>query len=417
MTKKLTMRSSSRFGVFGRSPTYRTFWSARTISLFGDAIANVALVLYIAQNTHTGVNSNVAVGLLLLTQVVPRFLGPLAGTLADRIDQRHLMVFCDFAQVFLFGLIALLLPPFPILLILVLATSFLATIFLPAGRSALPMLVAPDDLMSANALLATGFNLTLVIGPAIGGLIVSALSIRAALLIDALTFIASVVLLSRLPSLPPSSRSLENTAQTFMRDTLSGLTYLARHRIMRAVALALFLAVAFAAVDNVSLVFLARNSLGAGATGYGILASVFGAGMILSPLTVLRWKTRLTSAVLLLMGILLDGLGTLLTGLAPFLIIAMITQCLAGAGNGFENVGSDTLIQQTVPRAMLGRVFGITSSGISIASGLAYAVGGALLTFMSPRMVFVLAGSGVIVVFFVMLVILPRSDEKHATPS
>ena len=405
----MTARTDSRFGIFGRSPAYRIFWSARTISLFGDAIANVALVLYIAQNTNMGINSNVAVGLLLLAQVVPRFLGPLAGTLADRIDQRRLMMLCDFAQVFLFGIIALLLPPFPVLLALVLATSLLATFFLPAGRSALPMLVAPDDLMPANALLATGYNLTLVLGPAIGGLIVSVVSIRAALLVDALTFVISVMLLTRLPSLPPVSSALENTTQTFMRETLSGLTYLVRHRIVRAVAFALFLSVAFAAVDNVTLVFLARNSLNAGATGYGLLASVFGAGMIVSPLIVLRWKTRFTATVLLLAGILLDGLGTLLTGLAPFLIIAMITQCLAGAGNGFENVGSDTLIQQTVPRAMLGRVFGITYSGISIALGLAYAGGGALLTFMSPRMVFVLAGGGVIVVFFVMLLILPRS--------
>ena len=405
----MTARTDSRFGIFGRSPAYRTFWSARTISLFGDAIANVALVLYIAQSTNIGINPNVAVGLLLLAQVVPRFLGPLAGTLADRIDQRRLMVLCDFAQVFLFGIIALLLPPFPILLGLVLATSLLATFFLPAGRSALPMLVAPDDLMPANALLATGYNLTLVLGPAIGGLIVSVVNIRAALLVDALTFVISVILLTRLPALPPMSSALENTTQTFMRDTLSGLTYLVRHRIVRAVAFALFLSVAFAAVDNVTLVFLARNSLNAGATGYGLLASVFGAGMILSPLIVLRWKTRLTATALLLAGILLDGLGTLLTGLAPFLIIAMITQCLAGAGNGFENVGSDTLIQQTVPRAMLGRVFGITYSGISIALGLAYAGGGALLTFMSPRMVFVLAGGGVMVVFFVMFLILPRS--------
>lgn len=405
----MTARTYSRFGIFGRSPAYRTFWSARTISLFGDAIANVALVLYIAQNTHTGINSNVAVGLLLLAQVVPRFLGPLAGTLADRIDQRRLMVLCDFAQVFLFGIIALLLPPFPILLGLVLVTSLLATFFLPAGRSALPMLVAPDDLTPANALLASGNNLTLVLGPAIGGLIVSIMSIRAALLVDALTFVVSVVLLTRLPALPPVSSALENTTQTFLRDTLSGLAYLARHRIVRAVAFALFLTVTFAAVDNVTLVFLARNSLNAGATGYGILASVFGAGMILSPLIVLRWKARLTTAVLLLAGMLLDGLGTLLTGLAPFLVIAMLTQCLAGAGNGFENVGSDTLIQQTVPRAMLGRVFGITYSGISVALGLAYAGGGALLLFLSPRMVFVLAGGGVIVVFFVMLVILPRS--------
>lgn len=85
----------NRFGVFGRAPDYRVFWSARTVSLCGDAIANVALVLLVAQSTARGVSASVAVGLLLLVQVVPRFLGPFAGTLADRVDQRRLMAWCD----------------------------------------------------------------------------------------------------------------------------------------------------------------------------------------------------------------------------------------------------------------------------------------------------------------------------------
>jgi hypothetical protein len=137
-------RMAKRFGIFGQGPAYAVFWSARTVSLFGDAIANVALVLLVAQSSTRGISASMAVGLLLLVQVAPRFLGPFAGTLADRIDQRRLMVWCNGGQAPLFGVIAIFLPPLPVLLVLVTCTSVLATFFLPAGRGALPALVGKD---------------------------------------------------------------------------------------------------------------------------------------------------------------------------------------------------------------------------------------------------------------------------------
>lgn len=403
---------SKRLGLFGRAPAYTVFWSARTVSLFGDAIANVALILFVAHSNATDISPSIAVGLLLLVQVAPRFLGPFAGTLADRVDQRRLMAWCDGLQASLFGVIALWLPPLPILLALVACTSLLSTFFLPAGRSALPALVEENDLTPANALLSSGFNLSLAVGPGLGGLLVVLSGARGALLLDAFSFIISAALLLRLPTLLPAESAFGDGGwRAFLRETREGLIYLARHRVARAVGLSLFLIVAIVAVDNVALVFLAENSLKAGAGGFGILSSFYGVGMVLAPLLVLGWKSRRASALLLLLGIALDGLGTLLTGLAPVLALAVLAQMLAGCGNGFENVGDNTLIQQTVPRKMLGRVFGTVGSSTYIASGIAYLAGGPLLTVLSPRTIFVLAGAGVLVVCLLAWVILPRGER------
>jgi len=114
--------------------------------------------------------------------------------------------------------------------------------------------------------------------------------------------------------------------------------------------ISLFLIVAIVAMDNVALVFLAENDLRSGAGGYGLLSSIYGVGMGLAPLLLLRWKRRRVTTLLLLLGIFLDGLGTLLTGLAPVLLLAALAQLLAGCGNGFENVSNNALIQETVPR-------------------------------------------------------------------
>jgi MFS family permease len=408
------IRQAKRFGLLRRAPGYAVFWSARTVSLFGDAIANVALVLSIAHNTTRGISASVAVGLLLLVQVVPRFLGPFAGALADRVDQRGLMACCDGGQALLFGLMAIFLPPLPVLLVLVACASVLATCFFPAGRSALPALVGKDDLVAANALLSSGFNLSLALGPGLGGLLVVFSGVRGALLLDALSFVCSAALLLRLPALLPAERGVGAGGwRSFFHETREGLLYLSRHTVARAVGISLFLAVALVAVDNVALVFFAENSLRSGALGFGLLSSVYGAGMVLAPLLVLGWKRKGTSTLLLLLGIGTDGLGTLLTGLAPILLLAALAQLLAGCGNGFENVGNNALIQQTVPRKMLGRVFGTVGSSTYIASGIAYVVGGPLLTILSARVIFMLAGAGVLVVCLLAWAMLPRSLDEY----
>ncbi len=99
------------------------------------------------------------------------------------------------------------------------------------------------------------------------------------------------------------------------------------------------------------------------------------------------------------------------TGLAPAVAVAVLTQATAGFGNGLENIANDTLIQCTVPRALLGRVFGVVYSGAFFASALAYAAGGPLLDRTSPRTVFMIAGSGTLAALAMLWLILPRTER------
>ncbi|MBA3531166.1 MAG: MFS transporter [Ardenticatenales bacterium] len=396
----------SRLGLLASHAVYRALWSARTISFLGDTLATVALVLYVSQIEGDAT----AVGFLLLAQSLPRLLGPFAGTLVDRTDQRRLMLICEVAQALLMGTIALFLPPFPILLGLVALAAFFATLFSPAGRSALPTLVAPDDVPAANALLGSGLNLSLALGPVLGGVLIVVIGVQGVLLFNAVSFILSALLLRQLPPLPPVPSTEERTG--VLKSTWEGVTYLAQQPTARAVALGLFLVVTFAALDNVALVFLAQESLGTDAAGFGLLSSAYGVGMILFPLLLLRWSGRFAPSMMLLFSILLMGAGTLLTGLAPTVALALAAQLLAGSGNGLENVSNDTLIQRTVPRHMLGRLFGLIYSGAALAANLAYAAGGPLLELTSPRMVFLISGSGVLLTLVVVWMLLPRSSEQ-----
>ena len=114
---------------------------------------------------------------------------------------------------------------------------------------------------------------------------------------------------------------------------------------------------------------------------------------------------------IILLGLTLEGLTTLSTGLAPSLALAIFLRSVGGVGNGIENVAADTVFQKVVPRSMLGRVFGVYYGGVFRAEGLAYAAGGPLLELTSPRTVFVIAGCGTLATMLLMWHLLPRSSE------
>jgi MFS family permease len=128
----------------------------------------------------------------------------------------------------------------------------------------------------------------------------------------------------------------------------------------------------------------------------GLLGSGYGLGMVVSPVLLLGPGRRLAPASVFCLALAAFGLGTGLTGLSPVLALAICGQVLAGAGNGWENVGAETLIQQTVPADRLGTVFGTVYAFPYGAELIAYLAGGPLLEHYGPRVTLVIAGLGVL---------------------
>jgi len=154
--------------------------------------------------------------------------------------------------------------------------------------------------------------------------------------------------------------------------------------------------VSFAATDNVALVFLIKRSLHGSAVGYGAATAAFGAGMAAASLALAVWASRRPAAHWLIGGISLGAIGTAATGLAPGIVLACTAQAAAGAGNTADLVGTDTLIQQNVPARLLGRAFGAVYAAAQLASSLAYATAGPLITLTGPRTTFLIAGAGML---------------------
>ena len=384
------------------APAFRRLLFARAVSHVGDGIALTALVLLVQGTRGTGPS----VGALLLAMSLPKFLGPIAGAIVDRVEQRSVMVACDMGQAAIYLTIVWLTPPFPLLLAFVALAETLATLFAPAGRSAVPALVRPEHLLRANAWMGTTLNLQVALGPVIGGVLVAHLGVRGALAANALTFAISAIALLGLPAL----RATPGSELGILAVGIDGIRYVWRSPLLRSLSIALFLGVAFAGLDNVALVFLTRETLGAGPVGFGFVSGAYGVGMLAGSRG-LSWRgTAAAAGAVFIFGWLASGVGTIVTGLAPLLAVAALAQAIAGMGNAVEVVAMETLVQREVPREMLGRVFGLVGTAPFAGHTVAFAAGGFLLDLTSPRAVFLIAGIGTLVVLTPVLAALRRRD-------
>jgi MFS family permease len=259
-----------------------------------------------------------------------------------------------------------------------------------------PNLVEPAELIQANALLGTATNLYVAIGPLVGGLLFAAIGPAAAILVNAATFLGSAALTARVP---PTRPAADTVHEPLLAATGTAARFIWDDRILRTVSISLGLIVAFLAVDNVALVFLIRETLGGSAFAYGLIEAVFGVGMLAGSFWILRGGGGGWAAPrLYLLSCTLSSGASAAAGVAPSLAVLAPIEATAGAGNGIEIVASETLIQQQVPRGLIGRVYGFTSSATSFGIGVAMAGGGLLVDATSPRATFLIAGAGALLV-------------------
>lgn len=378
----------------------------------------IALLLYVA--TSTGRPFDVAL-LMLVGDFAPTLLSPLTGALGSRCNARTLMMLCEVGQGALTATIGLGLPALPALLVLVALRTTLGQLFGPAARGAVPILVADNDIETANAALGFGTHGMDAFAPLVAAALLPLVQIRGLLLIDALTYLISALLLSQLPSLPRMV-SEAGDGRSLLRETREGLGYIWSHPAVRIVIFGFVAIVACNAMDDVALVFLARGPLHAGNSMTSLLYAGVGLGLLLGFAVLSRYARTLSMPLLLVVGFGLSSAGNLLTGLSWTIFVAFGMQGIRGVGISMMDVAGTSLLQRLVPAPLRGRVFGNFGGAIGGASGLSYVVGGLMLGHLSPRLVFILAGSGGLLAALLVTLTLPRTlsatpvKMAHATP-
>jgi MFS family permease len=333
-------------------------------------------------------------------------IGPLAGAVADRVDQRRLLAATEAGQSLIYAALAITRPSLPVLLPLVILAALLQTFGTPAGKGAVRRLVPEESRPQANALLSLGTNLPIVLGPALGGVLAGLSGVSVAFAVNGVSFAISALLLTRIGPLPPVA---DPRAATLIGDTMGGLQYARRNATLRGLTLGTLVFVTFAGIDNVALVFLVRGPLHGTSTEYGLVAATFGVGMIGSSVALSVFAARRSAALWLIGGVIIGGAGAVLSGLAPDIAFGCFGQVIGGIGNTADLVGTDTLIQQHVPQEMLGRAYGIVYGGDQLASIGSAVIAAPLVALAGPRVAFVIAGVGALASLPLLLPILRRA--------
>lgn len=368
--------------------------TASAISLLGDGFFSVALAWQVYEISNLPTALSIVGAAWTLPVVIFILLG---GVFSDRYDRRWLMIGADVVRAGAIGALGLLSITGVIELWHVIALiAFVGlgdAFFNPASTAIVPDLLPEEMLPQANALQGLVRPMAVrLIGPAIGGFVVAALGPGVAFLVDGGSFLLSMLALAAISARPVRSAAGASLRRTFA-EVGEGLAFVRRTPWLWATLLsAMFSLLLFVGPVQVLLPFLVKNRLGLEADALGFIFAVGGVGSVLAAIAIgqlglPRLRITVMYAVWATGVALLAGYG-LMSSLWHALLVGFISAALFEVGA----IIWITLLQQLVPRRLLGRV---SSLDWLVSTGLvpvSFALTGPVSAAIGPGTTMVAAG-------------------------
>jgi MFS family permease len=383
--------------------TVRNFlllYIGETVSLLGDQFYIVALPWLTIQLT----NSGIVLGTVLMSAAIPRaVLMLLGGVVSDRFSPRLVMFVANALRGLLVVLFATIvaLKMTQLWHIYFFAASFgiFDGFFIPASKSIIPSLVSKEQLIASNTLSQGTSQLILLIGPALGGLLIATAGIEVAFVIDGVTFaITTITLLLMKETTVLHGKLNQNSASTKKTMNLiagmrEGFDYAWRNQPLRIFLLVMvILNFLFIGPLQVGMTSLAHNRFPGGAVALGILQSAWGGGGLIGTLTPQFVKNLPNIGVLLLTIAGVQGFGLFLLGFIGNIALASITIAVLGFCSCIFTVVGITWIQKQTQPEMLGRVMSLGMFSAFGVAPISFALAGILVN-LNLTIMFTVAGS------------------------
>jgi MFS family permease len=366
---------------------FRIVIGGLAVSRAGDWLYNVGLAVYIFERTGSAAWVAAASILRLVPYVI---LAPFGGLLAERLDRRRLMIGCDLVRAALMGGLAVsaaLGGPAALAVAIAFVSTAAGTPYLPAVGAMTPQLVSERDLAAANAMVETVDNVAIIVGPAIGGVLLAAGSPSIAFAVNGGSFLCAAFAMTLLRTrTAPSRRAVEHDEPrrwAAFRDVAAGLRTLLDSRAA-SILVGFIAAGAFVyGAETVLLVLLSEQQLGTGAQGYGYLLAAVGLGGVLAAAFTGRLARHPRAGIPLTVALLLEGLPLAILAAVREPALAVTVLVLQGAGAIVVDVLGLTVLQRAMPPAMLARILGVMNAlvrgamvvGAVIAPALASSIG------------------------------------------
>ena len=395
------------------SPVYRRFLLSSMIGTVGAFMQQTVqgwLVLVLT-------NSPALLGLAGAVAGLPTlFLAVFAGVLADRMDRRRLLVITNGSAAVFALILAILTTTGLVEYWHVLVLAFLAglafTVQLPAAQAVVSTIVDRTAIGSAVALNSAQYNFLRILAPALAGLFIAAGSLALGFWVNAVALAVVALIIVRLPI--PHLRSSDRVQAAIWRDLQDGLRYVAADRVLFILVLLPSVPALFVLNYLTFIPLYARDILGTGPAGLGLLTGAIGVGALIGALSLASMRPSGGSGRLVVGSMAIVGVALSIFAVSRSLPLSMLALALIGGFQVNFYSTTNTLIQVYVPARLRGRVLSLymlTSIGLIPIANL---VGGALAEAVGVEIV--LATGGMLTVVIAVLVVLlePRIGRLRA---
>nr|WP_263324614.1 MFS transporter [Neobacillus sp. Marseille-Q6967] len=336
------------------------FLGSQTISLFGSALVQYAIMWYITLNTQSGVMMTISI----ICGFVPAFfLSPFAGVWADRYNRKLLIIFADaliavstlvLAILFLMGYDAIW------LLFVMSGIRAIGTgIQTPAVGAILPQIVPEDQLTKINGINGSIQSIIMLVAPMVSAALLTTATMETIFFIDVVT--AAIAIFALLFFLPVAShaKALEKQKTSYFSDLKNGMMYIHEHAFLKK----FFGYFAFFFILAAPVAFLTplqvTRSFGNDVWRLTAIEITFSIGMMLGGIVMASWGGYKNKIHTMTLAALIMGACTFALGLVPSFWIYCVFMGLVGVAMPMFNTPSTVLLQEKVEGNYLGRVFGV----------------------------------------------------------
>lgn len=341
-------------GVTGGRAPVRRLAIARATSASGTQAARIGLVYVIYERTGS---AGWVSALLLADLGVGGVLGPVAGWIGDHLERRRVMVVSELAGGLVYALAMLADAPWVLVAVTVLATV-VSSPFLPASTAAIPNLAGQGDLRWANSMMALSTNGALMAGPIVGGWLVAASGIHLVFLVNAVTFVASSLLIAGVKGRFHAERDASHQPTGGLRV---GYQLILRHPVVRTVTLALALTHFTFGLAMVADPALA-DQFHTGSVGYAVLYTGWGAVAVVGAWLSGRRFPQHAVPYGIIAGLAMVALACGLIATLPAFWAIVVIGSFGGLGSGALFPLTTGLLQEHTPDEVRARVFGASDT-------------------------------------------------------
>lgn len=364
-----------------RHRNFRLLFWGTSLSHVGDFVQAMAQSWLVWTMTE----SPLLLGVVGFCQALPRLLlGAVGGAIVDRLERRSLLVatqvmamgqaFCFWALVF-FGWIQ-----FWHIMALVLFLGVINTLNQTARHSLINNLVPREDLMNAIALNSSLANLAKIVGPSLGGVLISIIGIAGCLFVNAISFIAIIATLLIMEF--PSIKGRTNVETPFWQEVSEGYQFLRSERRICAVILLTYGVALVGTPYTRFLPVIATDVLHAGPTTFGLLLASPGIGAVVSGLGIASLGRVRRRSQFVAMAVYAFSFALILFSFSRSLPLSMLALVLVGASNIAFRAVANSIVQMETPPQLLGRMLslffmdkGLWSFGTLFIGTIAHAIG------------------------------------------